>query len=268
MKPEPPKEPSSTLKIMPLKRRLIKNSGTAKSLFIFLPGAAVPYSAHEKIIGKINKIADVLFIESGYYGISPIDPRHPQDLSLESFRENLHQLLEKYSNYQILYFLTGSVGAIHALDYQHHYPKNIKKVFLTSPSISSQQPFFRFLGGVLLYPIIHFHFDFIFGLILKLLRFAQKKQLAATLKRVADQVGLISFALCLEEIRQFPKQNWVKNRLKDVCVVILGENDAIFNHFCDRNLCRFAPVCITLPGGHRVISDSPDEVFAVIQKEI
>ena len=249
-----------------INHKLLQHSPPFKKLFIILPGAAVPFAAHEKIVAKLQKIADVLYIESGYYGISPIDKSHPDELSMVSFRNNLHLLLEHYPQYKQLYFLTGSVGALHALDYQHHYPKKIKKVFLTSPALSRQQPFFRLMGGLLLYPIIHFHTDFLFHLILKLLYATQKKQLADTLKRVADQVGLQSFARCLEEIRQFPKKNWLKKRLQNVGVVVLGQDDAIFNHFCDHGLCQQASICITIPGGHRVISDSPDEIFAIIQK--
>lgn len=246
--------------------KLLRHNPPPNKLFILLPGAAVPFSAHKKIIANLNKYADVLFIESGYYGLGTSSCQNLNDFSLSAFRKNLHQLLSQYT-YSHLYFLTGSVGAIHALDYQHHYPKRIKKVFLTSPAISRQQPLFRLTSKLLLFPIIHFHSDLIFSLILKLLHTAKQKELACTLKRVVGEVGLVPFACCLNEILEFPKQNWVKERLKNIAVVILGQNDIIFNTLCDSRLCQQAPVCVTIPGGHRVISDSPDEIFSLIKKE-
>jgi pimeloyl-ACP methyl ester carboxylesterase len=102
-------------------------------IIVILPKAAATFLDHQELINLLGNKTDILFIETGYFGISKTEKDDP-DLSSKNFCESLHKMLSQW-NYQEIIFLAESVGANHALIYTQKYPEKVIKLILSNPAL-------------------------------------------------------------------------------------------------------------------------------------
>lgn len=69
-----------------------------EDIIIVFPNATATLNDFQNFVKLLSKKANVLFIESGYYGITKINSlKYASDYNISVFQENLYKLLQKFS---------------------------------------------------------------------------------------------------------------------------------------------------------------------------
>jgi hypothetical protein len=243
-----------------------KNTST---LFVILPLAGGDSSYYTSLIPKLMNLGNVICIESGYFGTTLVDnPDLYKELSVTTFRDNLHNLLKKF-NFEKLYLLGESVGALHAVAYCEKHPEKIKLLILGAPAIYRARKFLTrihiLITNILLSLPINFLFNSVLNMLLRLPS-ENLKQLGKSMRHVKNRIGAKSYTLCLKEIALFPlgRNEVITRILKEKSVIFLGNDDKVFQMLCDRNLCMNSIHLVEVPYGHRILNNISDQVIEEI----
>lgn len=241
--------------------------GRGKKLIIIFPRAAARFETHEKLVDGLCKFGTVLFLESGYFGMSIIKS-NIKDLIIDNFCHLLRELTIKLRYSEIL-LIGESVGAIHALNYARHYPDQTKFILLSNPAFYKSRLirtfFFISILNLGLNVSPNFFLKF-FGKTLKI--FANKKinYLGNAFINMAKTPGGKSYLSCLKEIIGFRKR-YMEDSYKKVLqksFILGGKEDIIFN-LCNRSFCKIHSQFIEVPlAEHGIIDHKPEEVFKVL----
>lgn len=243
------------------------DSGKADLTVVF-PQAMQTSNDSKSLTNLLNRVTNVIFIESGYYGITRIDSSKQVHLySMPAFRDNLHELLEKYK-YKRLYLVAGSVGAIHALSFLEAYPQEVTTVALAGPAL------YRDRGTVInnLYKLllslgIYFYPDKYFAIVTKLFKNNPKMPwLEGTYKNVIAKIGSLSYFLCLRDIVEFTPKKFtkLKNLLSKKAHVFLGDKDDVFELLCDEGLCAKAKSCEWVESDHSALNGAKRQILKLL----
>lgn len=243
------------------------NSNRANLAIIF-PQAMQTSSDLRSLINMLTRVANVIFIESGYYGITRINSSKQIHLySSVSFRENLHELLKKYK-YKKLYLVAGSVGAIHALSFLEAYSNEITAVALAGPAL------YRDRGSIInnLYKLllslgIYYYPDRYFQIVTNLFKNNPKVPwLEKTYNHVVNKIGALSYFLCLREIIEFTSKSYsrLENLLSQKVHIFLGNKDSVFNLLCDKGLCSKAKTCELIESNHSALNGAKLQIFKLL----
>lgn len=242
--------------------------GHGDRLIIIFPRAAGRFETHKNLVDGLCKFGTVLFLESGYFGISEATS-NIKGLEIDNFSNLLHELTIKLGYTEIL--LVGeSVGAIHALNYAHKYPHQSKFILLSNPAFYKHKLIYTLLFVPFLTLGLNTSPDYFLKFFGKTLRiFANKgiNDLGDTFINMTKTIGGRSYLSCLREIVWFGKR-YLNNDYKIMSnrsFVLKGKNDKIFDLLCDGLFCKtnfhFIEVSLT---GHRIIDHKPEEVFKVL----
>lgn len=243
------------------------DSGKA-DLAVVLPQAMQTSYDSKSLISLLSKIANVIFIESGYYGITKIDSlKSALQYSSTGFRKNLHTLVSKYS-YESLYLVAGSVGAIHALSFAMAYPKKIKTIVLAGPALYKKKGIVDIAYKLMLNLGIALKPDFFFRLWTNLVK-NETPWFEKTYHNVSGSIGALSYLLCLREIVNFTS-NYDVDLVKLISRkvdVLLGNNDDAFKLTCDKNLCAKAKSCTWIDSDHSALNSAKHQIFELLSSK-
>ena len=238
------------------------------TVVVILPRAGARLLTHEQLIHSLNKSRSVLFLESGYFGMS----RAEQDLEnfkMDAFRENLHSLIIKLG-YKKVILIGESVGAIHALNYANYYKNDVGLVVLSNPALYKSKWLYRMLVlsvlnlGIKTSPNMWLEGT---GKLLKSIPTNESKKFGEIFMNMSKTIGARSYLACLKEIADFYhiyETDGVKSILNK-CVVLKGKSDKVFDLFCDKKFCKACLNYIEVPSaGHGVIDVNPGAVVSVL----
>lgn len=239
-----------------------------RSLVVIFPRAGARFLAHEKLLVSLNKFKSVLFLESGYFGISRIK-QNLENIGMDSFRDNLHSLINKLG-YKKLILVGESVGAIHALNYASHYKDEVEIVILSNPALYKPKWLYR----LILIPILNLGIKsspntLLKGLSKLLMQIPKKgsKKLAETFIRMNHRIGATSYLACLKEIVDF-SYKYESENVKSVLnktFVLKGKNDIVFDLLCNNEYCKNCLSYIEVPSlGHGIIDTNPKVVVSLL----
>lgn len=243
------------------------DSGRADLAVVF-PQAMQNSSDSISLISLLNQVANVIFIESGYYGITKIDSsKQASHYSITTFRVNLYELLGKYK-YKKLYLVAGSVGGIHALSLLEAYPQKITLVALAGPALYRDQgSIINSIYKLLLLVGITFYPDKYFNIVGKFLKINPKTHwFQTTYQNVTTKIGSLSYLLCLKEIVEFTtnKHLNLESLLSEKVHIFLGRKDDPFNLLCDENLCFKAKSCEWVESDHSALNGAKEQIFKLL----
>ncbi|MBI2420608.1 MAG: alpha/beta hydrolase [Candidatus Levybacteria bacterium] len=119
-------------------------------LIVILPRAGAKFTSHNDLIQELNKFGSVLFVESGYFGISRTDHNF-EEITIDKFYIKLYELVANLGFKKVI-LIGESVGAIHALNYASHYNENVKLLLLSNPALYKP----RWLYQPLVAPVLNF----------------------------------------------------------------------------------------------------------------
>ncbi len=242
-------------------------------LVVVFPQAMQTSDDSKPVVSLLSELANVTFIESGYYGITKLDSfNHSDSYSISNFKTNLRELLNKIPHKK-LYLVAGSVGAIHALSFLETYPHEVAMVALAGPALYRNRG--RFVNnlyklflwiGIVLYP------DKYFEVMTHLFQsHPNTPWLRKIYKSVITKIGAKSFFLCLKEIVNFTSKNRsrLENMLSEKVYIFLGDNDDVFNYLCDKNLCSKAKSCQSVKFDHdSTINGARKQIFNLLKASI
>lgn len=241
-------------------------------LAVIFPQAVQSMEESKSLVSTLKQTTNILFIESGYFGITKINSlEEASQYSKDIFRRNLFEFLGKFK-YGRLYFVAGSVGAIHALYFLELYPDTVTRVILTSPALYKDRgviinSFYKFLLiiGINSYP------DKYFLILTRLFKNNPKLPwLENTYKNVIAKIGSLSYFLCIQEVVEYTtkKHSRIDQLLSKKVHIILGKRDEVFNLLCDRNLCLKACSCKFVDSDHSVLNTARDQINKLLNLPI
>ncbi|KKQ33835.1 MAG: hypothetical protein US50_C0070G0003 [Candidatus Nomurabacteria bacterium GW2011_GWB1_37_5] len=244
----------------------------SQKLIIILPRAAAKFEKHKELIVLLNQLGTVLFLESGYFGISKAG-QNLEDLDMDHFRDSLHELVNKLG-YKKVVLIGESVGAIHALNYASCYQDEVVSVVLSNPALYKR----RWLSELLFVPILNLGIKTspdtllkVLGKLLKLLPKNGPKRLGDTFIGMIQAVGAISYLACLREIVDF-NHKYENENFKSVLsktFILKGKNDQVFDLLCNDKYCKSSLRYIEIPSaGHGIIDTNPHQVIRLLSREI
>lgn len=224
------------------------------NLVVIFPQAMQTLNESEDLIKLVSKISNILFIESGYFGITKIDQLDKSSqYSISVFKKNIFDLIKKYPHKK-LYLIAGSVGAIHALSFLETFPLNVDIVVLAGPALYKKRGILLhiFYKSILTFGI-SFYPDKCFKIVTNLFRNNPKiPWLQIIFDEVTSKIGSLSYLLCLQDIVKFTSINRPKleNLLSKNVHIFLGKNDNVFTLLCDKKLCMKARSCNWINADH------------------
>lgn len=249
--------------------KLINNG--SKQIIIILPKAAANFEDHQDLINLLTNKSDILFIETGYFGISKTEKDDP-NLSTEGFNKSLHELLSQW-NYQEIIFLAESVGANHALVFTQQYPEKVIKLILSNPALY-QPKWYHFIFSSLLLAGQKISPNKLLQLMIsvcKRLPSEQLKRLSLNFEKMDKTVGALSYLLCLKEIVKFGKSYKKKNFeiLFNKIIVVSGQEDKVFELLCNKSFCQNCFSYQRIPSaGHGIFKYKPETAYNAIYSQI
>lgn len=138
------------------------------NLIVIFPQAMQTLNESKGLIKLLSKIGNILFIESGYYGITKIDQlNESSQYSMSEFKKNIFNLVKKYPHNK-LYLIAGSVGAIHALSFLEEHSEIVQSVILAGPALYKSKGITDHIYKLLLLLGIKFYPYNLFGIFVKL----------------------------------------------------------------------------------------------------
>lgn len=237
------------------------------NLIVVFPQAMQTLNESNDLVKLVSKIGNILFIESGYFGITKIDQLDKASLySMSEFKKNIFDLIRKYPHKK-LYLIAGSVGAIHALSFLETHPRIVQSVVLAGPALYKKRGILDRVYQLLLSLGIKFYPDKFFGALVKL---AQKNPktpwLESTYRSVMSSIGTISYFLCLKEIINFPTMNFSKleKLLSSKVHIFLGEDDTVFQLLCNEELCKKCKSCDFVKSDHSALNGSKEDIYKLL----
>lgn len=235
---------------------------------VVFPQAMQTVEQSHLLISMLNKFGNILFIESGYFGVTKLTGlSNAQLYNSQFFRKNMQDLL-KYYKFNKLYFIAGSVGAIHALSLFEVLSDLVTQVILVGPAFYRNRGFFNFIIKSYLIISIYTVPHTILTLSVRLFKSHSKMPwIKSIYKSVVTSIGALSYLLCLKEIVEFTVGNEGKIRslLSQKVHTILGKNDNVFKFLCDERLC-YASSTITYINSdhHSVLYAARKEIVRII----
>lgn len=237
-------------------------------LVVILPRAGANFKSHERLIAEIGKSRSVLFVESGYFGISKFESNF-DSIKMISFGQNLHDLIN-FLGYKYITLIGESVGAIQALNYAQHNNKLTSKIILSNPAL--YEP--KFFHKILFIPMLKFGLntspDSVVKSLIKVLKAIPIKRVrnfGEAFKQVNDAIGAYSYLYCLSEIVDFNKVYTTEPvaKLLKKTIILKGKEDKIFDFLCNKNYCKRCSHYIEVNRvGHSIIDISPTKISAIL----
>ena len=243
-----------------------------KQLIIIFPRAGAVFASHRTLVYGLHTFGSVLFIQSGYFGISKAG-KQKEHMTMDAFRTNLHDLV-KTLGYKKIILIGESVGGMHALHYASCYVDDVTMVMLSNPALYKP----RWIYTHFLVPLLSFGLktspDKVLtgvGKLLKLIPKKSSKELGGAFIAMSQTVGAISYLSCIREIVDF-KNIYETAPVADVLqktTVLNGQQDKIFDFLCNRDYCKKSVhYKEILSAGHHVIDIHVHEVIRTLNHGI
>lgn len=239
-----------------------------EDLIVILPGAGHDQGSHQPLINKLLKLANILIIEKGYFGLTSI--QEDRDLKLYSssnFCQNLKLLLTRYK-YSKLYILGSSVGCIHAIKFILGNPDINCKVLLASPPIltfgKSRIVLFFINLALMISPI------YSLSLFIKIINlFPGLRGVSKIMKKTVKKIGYRPYLLCLKEIAQFSSNNFklIDKISKRSIVIVFSKSDPTYN-FCHIWIKKMTGKRGIINGHHSLFTEVPDVIYRIVATKL
>lgn len=242
----------------------------SKPLIIIFPRAGATFTTHKKLTQELQTYGSVLFLKSGYFGISYAQ-NHMQTLEMDAFRDTLHDLIHTLG-YKKVILIGESVGAIHALNYAEYYKDETIYIILSNPAIYKRRLAYKFI----LEPFLKFGLvtspDTVVtsvATILKSVSIRPIKKLGEAFIHLNQTVGALSYLSCLSEIVNFRHRyetDTMRHTLKKA-VILKGKHDKIFDSLCNETYCKNCKQYKEVSSvGHGIIDANPAEIIETLQR--
>jgi pimeloyl-ACP methyl ester carboxylesterase len=249
--------------------KYFKNGDT---LIVILPRAGAFFQTHKKLFTSLGKQGSVLFIETGYFGITKPNG-NLKEIEIDSFRKFLRELVNRLG-YKRIIIIGESVGGVHALYYASKHYNEVALVLLSNPSLYKPSRLYEYLFVPTLKLGLKTSPDSLLITLAKLLKLIPKnnaKQLGNTFLRMNSCISAKSYLHCLEEIVNFQKKYNCKDikRVLPKTYVIKGAEDKVFDLLCNGEYCKKCGFYTEVPlAGHGLIDHKHGEVVKLIKQAV
>ncbi len=215
------------------------------------------------LIEALAPVANVLFIQSGYLGITKVEANQAiSDFRLAAFASQLNDLIGQFT-FDKLIVIGSSMGSLAAVSFVNHYPRSIGLLIVTDPAYYRGSWWHHSLYRSLL-ALLLLNPDIGFRLVTSILDlFPSLRDVLTAMRAAAHNIGARSFLLGLQEGLRFngANQSVITAILTRGTTMIVGKRDAAFQLLGVDYFRRLPNVTFqSVDAGHSVWIDAAEQV--------
>lgn len=239
------------------------DTGKQKTVLI-LPSAGYTAGSYDGFVQLMSKKANVVLIESGYYGISrlptPTD-QYAKEFRAEQVATHLATILKTHAINKVI-LIGSSIGSIYGFEFYKRFPKLVSGFVAIAPPLCTPK-FIRFLMLPLISIGLFFGADNMLQFFTKIGKsFPKFKGITRYTFILEPRIGADGCAYYLQEIGRYTLANrpFIYQTLTSFATVIFGNQDPVLTSFFDKKILASCRKLHLLNCGHAVLMDAAGDV--------